>query len=517
VILPAVGTASCRSTAVDFFHFSSGSPPTMATDSSPNSALTPERASSHPDEAPLIDASLRTPLTALIGSSIVWLLIASVLGIISAWKLHTPAFLDACEYVTYGRIQPAQTNAFLFGWGFNAAFAVSLWLMARLSRGALPGCGVLLVGVLFWNLGVTLGVAGILLGFSTSIEWLEMPGFASPLLLVAYALIGSWSLVVFRAGRSHQIYASQWYLIAALFWFPWIYSIAQVMLVFSPVRGTVQSVVHVWFTSNLFLLWFAGIALAVVYYFLPKLLLKPVSNYYLASLGFWWLVIFGSWAGVASLIGGPVPAWVQTMGAAASFMLVVPLVIFGMNFFGTLSGRWSALKDSITLRFVAFGIVAFSLVLLGWVITSLHGVAAITKFTYVTPAQVQLGLYGFFSMVVFGALYYIVPRVLATAWASAPLANVHFWFSTLGVILLVVALLVGGLTQGKLLADGPVAFSQVTKATLPYLFTAVVALVILAIGQLAFALNFFWTLSRASAPAVRSVKGLLATQPEAAR
>jgi cytochrome c oxidase cbb3-type subunit 1 len=205
------------------------------------------------------------------------------------------------------------------------------------------------------------------------------------------------------------------------------------------------------------------------------------------------------------------------MGAAASFMLVVPLVIFGMNFFGTLSGRWSALKDSITLRFVAFGIVAFSLVLLGWVITSLHGVAAITKFTYVTPAQVQLGLYGFFSMVVFGALYYIVPRVLATAWASAPLANVHFWFSTLGVILLVVALLVGGLTQGKLLADGPVAFNQVTNATLPYLFTAVVALVILAIGQLAFALNFFWTLSRASAPAVRSVKGLLATQPEAAR
>jgi cytochrome c oxidase cbb3-type subunit 1 len=489
----------------------------MATDSSLLSELTPERASSHPDEAPLIDASLRTPLTALIASSVVWLLIASVLGIISAWKLHTPAFLEACEYVTYGRIQPAQTNAFLYGWGFNAAFAVSLWLMARLSRGALPGGGMLLLGVLFWNAGVTLGIGGIILGFSTSIEWLEMPGFASPLLLVAYALIASWSLVVFRAGRSHQIYASQWYLIAALFWFPWIYSIAQVMLVFSPVRGTVQSVVHAWFTSNLVLLYFASIALAAVYYFLPKLLLKTVSNYYLASLSFWWLVIFGSWAGVSRLIGGPVPAWVQTVGAAASFMLIVPLVILSMNFFGTLSGRWSSLKDNGTLRFTVFGVVAFSLVLLAWVLTSLHGIAALTQFTYVTAAQAQLGLYGFFSMVVFGALYYIVPRVLSTEWASVPLASLHFWASALGVVLLVGSLTAGGITQGNLLADASVAFTAVTKATLPYLFTAVVALVILAIGQLAFALNFFWTLSRASAPAVRSVKDLLAVQPEATR
>lgn len=489
----------------------------MATDSSPPPELTPERLSTTPAETFAIDASLRTPLTALIGSALVWLLVASVLGLIAAWQLHTPAFLDSCEYMTYGRIQPAQTNAFLYGWGFNAAFAVALWIMARLSRGALPGCGVLLLGVVFWNAGVTVGIAGIILGFSTSIEWLEIPGFATPLLLVAYALIASWALLVFRKGRSQQIYASQWYIFAALFWFPWIYSIAQVMLVFSPVRGTVQSVVHAWFASNLFLLWFAAVAIAAIYYFLPKLLLKSVSNYYLSSLSFWWLAIFGSWAGVARLIGGPVPAWVQTAGAAASFMLVVPLVLLGMNFFGTLSGRWSALKDNLTLRFIAFGIVALSLVFIAWILTALHGVAAITQFTHVTVAQAQLGLYGFFSMVVFGALYYIVPRVLNTAWASEPLANVHFWASAIGIVLLVGSLAVGGLTQGKLLADSSVAFADVTRATLPYLFAAVVALVILAIGQLAFALNFFWTLGRASAPVVRSVKDLLATQPEAAR
>lgn len=488
----------------------------MATDSSHSPELTPER-SSNPAETAAIDASLRTPLVLLIGSALVWLLVASVLGLVSAWKLHTPAFLDACEYVTYGRIQPAQTSAFIYGWGFNAAFAVGLWIMARLSRGALPGCGVLLIGTLFWNAGVTLGIGGIILGFSTSIEWLEIPGFATPLLLVAYALIAAWSLVVFRAGRSRQIFASQWYLIAALFWFPWIYSVAQVMLVFAPVRGTVQSVVHAWFSSNLLLLWFGSIGLAAIYYFLPKLLLKPVANYYLASLAFWWLVIFGSWAGISTLIGGPVPAWVQTVGAAASFMLVVPLVVIGMNHFGTLSGRWSALKSDVSLRFIAFAAVAFSLVLLAWVLTSIHGIAAVTQFTYVTSAQAQLGLYGFFTMAVFGSLYYIVPRILNTAWASAPLAGVHFAASAVGVILLVGSLAVAGVTQGRLLADASVPFAEVTKATESYRFAATVALVILAIGQLAFALNFFWTLARASACCVNSVKGLLAAQSEAAR
>lgn len=489
----------------------------MATDSSPSLELTTERASAHPAEASAIDASLRTPLVVLIGSALVWLLIASAFGLVSAWKLHCPAFLDGCEYLTYGRVQPAQTNAFIYGWGFNAAFAVSLWLMARLSRGALPGCGVLLVGAVFWNAGVTLGLGGILLGFSTSIEWLEIPGFATPLLLVAYALIASWTLVVFRAGRSHQIYASQWYIFAALFWFPWIYTIAQVMLVFSPVRGTVQSVVHAWFSSNLFLLWFASIALAAIYYFLPKILVKSVSNYYLASLAFWWLAIFGSWAGISRLIGGPVPAWVQTVGAAASFMLVVPLVILSMNHYGTLAGRWSAVAGNVTLRFIAFGIVALSLVLLAWVAGALHGVAAITQFTYFTVAEAQLALYGFFSMVVFGALYYIVPRVLGTAWVSPALAGFHFVASAAGIVLLVASLALGGIKQGGLLADATVAFADVTKAAQPYLFSAFIALAILAVAQLAFALNFFRTLARAAAPAVTSARNLLAAQTEAAR
>ena len=488
----------------------------MATDSS-TPELKSECAPQQSAEASVIDASLRTPLTLLVTSALIWLLVASALSVIAAWQLHTPSFFNGCEYVTYGRIQPAQSSVFIYGWGFNAAFAVSLWLMARLSRGALPSCGVLLLGTVFWNVGVTVGLGGILAGFSSAISGLELPGFASPLLLVAYALIASWSFVVFRSGRSQQLFASQWYLFVSLLAFPWIFSVAQVMLVFVPVRGTVQSVIQAWFSANLFLLWFGSIALAAIYYFLPKLLLKPVANYYLASLGFWWLVVFGSWAGLSRLIGGPIPAWVQTLGAAASFMLVVPLVIYVINFFGTLSGRWSELADSYPLRFISVGMVALVLVLLAWVAGAVHSFAAITHFTYFTAAEVQLGLYGFFSMVIFGALYVIVPRVFGSSWASDALTGVHFVASVLGVALVVGSLAVGGINQGLQLADASIAFSSVTTATLPYLFAASVGSVLLAIGQLAFAINFFWTLGTASAPCVSSVKALFVAQQEASR
>jgi cytochrome c oxidase cbb3-type subunit 1 len=487
----------------------------------PDSFLTPQLKSEGPNtptsEASVIDASLRTPLTVLITSALLWLLVASALGVVAAWQLHTPSFLNNCEFVTYGRIQPAQSSVFIYGWGFNAAFAVSLWLMARLSRGVLPGFGTLLLGTVFWNVGVAVGLIGILSGFSSAIAGLDMPGFALPLLWIAYALIAAWSFVVFRAGRSQQLFSSQWYLFVALLAFPWIYSIAQVMLVLVPVRGTVQSVIQAWFSGNLLLLWFTSIGLAAIYYFLPKLLLKPVANYNLASLAFWWFLVFGSWSGLARLLGGPVPAWVQTFGAAASFMLVVPLVIYWLNFFGTLAGSWASLKDNPSLRFIAFSVVSLLLLLLTMVADATHGFAALTQFTYFTTAEVQLGLYGFFTMVIFGSLYAMVPRLFATPWASEALTGVHFVASAFGVILLVVSLAIGGIQQGLKLEDPSISFSAVTSSTLPYLFSASVGCVLLAIGQLAFAINFFWTLANASAGCVRSVKDLLAGQPEATR
>src|ERR1700690_1741890 len=133
-----------------------------------------------------IDASAKWPVLVLFGSALLWLLVGGALQLVASIQLHTPAFLAACEWFTHGRVAAAAQNALVYGWGMNAGFAFSLWLMARLSAAALRSGGWLLVAASFWNLGLTLGLIGILTGASTSYELLEMPRFVTMLLLGSY-------------------------------------------------------------------------------------------------------------------------------------------------------------------------------------------------------------------------------------------------------------------------------------------------------------------------------------------
>jgi cytochrome c oxidase cbb3-type subunit I len=451
-----------------------------------------------------IDLSTRAPLLVFLVSGVVWLLLASALGLISAIQLHNPGFLGESAWSTFGRIRPAFLNAFVYGWAFNGAFAVTLWLMARLTGSAIRGVGLAVVGGLFWNAAVAVGVVGILAGHTTGFEFLEMPGYVAPILFAAYAAIGAVILANFRLARGPSLYVSQWYLLGALFWFPWFYTAAQMMLVYSPVRGTVQSIVATWYVGNLIGLWFVPVGLAAIYYLLPKLLGRPVAHYAVARLGFWSLVIFWTWAGARQLVGSPVPVWVQAAGSAACLVLVVPIFALSLNFFGSLSGQWRKVGASPTLRFTAFAAISFLVAGVGEMALALRSVAQYAQFTYVTQALVQIELYAFFSMAVFGAAYFILPRILRREWPSAALITAHFWSSAAGITLAVVCLVVGGWLQGLATLDVEAypSYVDVVARTIPFLFGHSLALVLLAVGHVAFAGNL--ALMLIAAPAAQT-------------
>jgi cytochrome c oxidase cbb3-type subunit 1 len=443
-----------------------------------------------------IDASTKLPVMFFLCSAVLWLLVGTAFALISSFKLHTPNFLGDIEWLTFGRARTAHLNSVIYGWSVNAAFAVAFWLMARLSRSVLRHSGLLMIAGAFWNVGVTIGVIGILAGDSTSIEWLEIPPYATPLLFVAYALIGAWALITFRFGKSEHIYVSQWYLLAALFWFPWLYSIAQIMLIMQPARGTVQALVNWWFAHNVLGLWFTPIGLAAVYYFLPKVLGKPIHSYYLSILGFWSLALFYNWAGVHHLIGGPVPAWVLSAGIAASFMMAIPVIVTGINHHMTMVGSFSALKYSPTLRFIVFGAVSYTITSLIGSLMADRQVSEVVHFTHFTVAHAHQGMYAFFTMVMFGSIYYILPRVLLKEWPSAMLISVHFWTVSVGITVYVVGLSIGGIKQGLEMNNADIPFLQVVANTIPYLLSRSLSGILITIGHLAFAVNFSWMLLR---------------------
>lgn len=448
-----------------------------------------------------IDASCRGPLLFLFTASLAWLLLGTIFALIASWKMHAPDFLVDSAWLTFGRVRPFHLNAMIYGFSTQLGLGVTLWLMCRLCRTPLLGGWVINVAGVFWNVGVAIGLVGILAGQSVGIEWLEFPPYATPLLFVCYGLMAVWGMITFRFRRERHLYVSQWYLLAALFWFPWIYSAAQILLVLQPVRGTVQAAVNWWFAHNVLGLWFTPIGLASIYYFIPKVLGKPVYNYGLSVVGFWSLALFYNWNGMHHLVGGPMPAWLITASIVASAMMTLPVVAVGINHHLTTWGSFHKLKDSPVLRFMVFGGMSYTLTSLHGVVLAFRSVSEVTHFTHSTIAHAHQGMYAFFTMVMFGAVYYIMPRLLGVEWPSAAVIRLHFWAAAIGATLYVVPLIIGGTLEGLALRNPDVPFLDPTKysvvtMTLPYLKIRSVSGIILAVGHTAFAVNFLWIIAR---------------------
>lgn len=441
------------------------------------------------NEVSTIDSHARAPLLLLLGSGLVWLVVSGVLALIASVQLHTPGFLAGCAWLTYGHTQALQETAFVYGWLANAGLALGLWVLARLGGESLRAGNWVTVGALFWNLGVTLGLVGIMAGDATGHALFQLPRYVQPLLLVAYGAIAVAGVLAWSGRRSESTFASQWYVFAALFLFPWLFSVAQVTLLWVPVRGVLQAITAGWYAQGAFTLWLAPLALAVAYYVVPKVTGRVLPAYQFASLGFWTLIVVGSWTGGRHLIGGPAPVWISSLAIVSCSLLVFHYLIVLLNLRGAIGG------GGTVLNLTAFGLLAYVLGGFADAFTSIRGFAVITQFTFFTQAQQQLALYGGISMLLFGALYFALPRLTGKAWNSGALISGHAALSVIGVLLLVVSLGGAGWIQGHALLNHEVKFSDIALSTRPWLLAATAAQALLLLGNLILVVNFLQTLA----------------------
>ncbi|HEY0368575.1 MAG TPA: cbb3-type cytochrome c oxidase subunit I, partial [Chthoniobacterales bacterium] len=437
-----------------------------------------------------IDASTRVPVLMFYTSAILWLLAGTLLGMLASFKMHMPNLLSGIDWLTWGRVRPAHTNAMIFGWASNVGIGTSIWLMARLCRTTLRHPLLLVAGAGFWNLGASIGVIAVLAGQSTGYQWLEFPPHAGVVLFVAYSLILSWSVLMFRFRRGDHIYITQWYLFAAFLWFPWLYGATQIMLFVTPLQGVMQAAVTWWFANSVMFLWLGAMALGTAYYMIPKVIGRPVYSYHLAAIGFWTYALFASWTGMQRLIDGPFPAWMITASIAAMILLIIPVATVGMNHHMTMRGFFPLMRYSPTLRFTVFGAIAYSVFSLFGVLISLRFMARYVHFTQVSIAYSHLGLYAFYTMIMFGSMYYIVPRLVGREWRYASLIKLHFWSCAYGIGLMVVMLAVGGLIQGLNMDNTSLAFTESTQSILPYLRGRSLSGILLTVGHCVFAFHF---------------------------
>ncbi len=456
-------------------------------------------------ERAAIDASCRGPVLAFAGSGVAWLLIGSALAVVASVKLHSPYFLTGSPELTFGRVRMAHLQAVGLGWASSATIAACLWLMCRLSRVELVYPRLLYAAAALWNVGAFLAVFGIIFGDGQSVEWLDAPPYAAPFIASALAVVVAWVVATFRRRREPHVYVTQWYILGAVFWFPWMYLVAQFMIFWSPATGVVQPIVNWWFGHNTLGLWFTPVAVGAAYYLIPKIIGRPVHSYYLSIIGFWSLALFYSWAGMHHLIGGPIPGWLASASTVGSMMMIIPVLAVAINHHMTLRGHFHRLRYSPALRFTVFGAIAYTAVSIQGSFESLKDFSEVTHFTHYTVAHAHLGAYGFVTMIMFGLFYYMVPRLTGREWTSPLLIRVHFWCAAVGITIYFASLSIGGWWQGRMMNNPDIPFGQIVTYLLPYLFARSVAGVLLSVGHVAFATLFVanlagWGKARSGGP-----------------
>ncbi len=441
--------------------------------------------------------SLRVPILLLLTSAAVWLLAASVFALIGSTKFHSPRFLSDTPWLTYGRVRPAWFDALVYGFCLQAGLAIGLWLIAGLGQRTLLGSLAATVGGVFWNVGLTIGVPGILAGDSSGFEGFELPGYSVVFLFIGWLLIAIPALVTFHYRARRTVYVSLWFVLAALFWFPWIYSTACLLLISYPVRGMAQAVIAWWYSQNLTDVCLTMLGLAAAFYLVARITARPLHSRYLALFAFWVLALFTSWGGIPA--NAPVPAWMPTVSQISDLLNLLVLCAGALNVYQTGGPKISAAKapansgvspqTATPLAFVLVGTAFFVVAGFMRFAASWLDPVHLLQFTWFSPARSILHIYGFVVLILFGAAYYLLPLITGIEFSWPKLVRIHYWLAVSGLTLIVLPFAISGVIQAVQLNNPSVPFMNTVKVANHFLRIASLGELLLLIGHVLFLAN----------------------------
>ena len=248
-----------------------------------------------------------------------------------------------------------------------------------------------------------------------------------------------------------------------------------------------QAILAWWYSNNLLEVWIDLTGLAVVFYFIPKLANRELHSHYLALFAYWFLVLFASWGGIPAT--APVPAWMPTISTVATWFLILPVLAVALNAYRTMGRVALIAPGNPALSFVLVGVAAFIVAGLLQALVALFDLHHVLHFTWFAIARSQLQFYGFFAMVLFGAIYYILPQIIGLEFQSARLLRAHLWLALAGILLCFAPLAVGGVVQGIQLQNPGIPFVNLMKTSLTFLRVSTLGDLLLLLGHMVFAGN----------------------------
>ncbi len=392
----------------------------------------------------------------MIVSAICWLVVAITLGIIMAIEFIAPDFAAGISWLVFPRLRQFHVNGLAFGWLSMAMIGGWYYILPRMTKTKVYSETLgIAVGVL-WNIALAVGVIGLLVGWTQAREYAEL-AWPIDIGIMVLLLLTAFNVFMTIARREEKdLYVSLWYIMGSLIWFPIVFAIGNV--IWAPPTGALvglNDAIWGWFYGhNILGLWFTTGSIAILYYIVPKEVKRPLYAYKLALIAFWFLAFFYTAVGTHHILQAPVPEWLKAISVVTSMGLLIPVGAFVVNMFMTTRGSWRTAYYSLPLRFALTGVFWYLAVSFQGATQALRGVNQFIHFTNWSVAHAHLALLGFVAYTLWGAAYYIIPRVTGKVVYSERLGWTHWWLTTFGFLGFFFVLTAAGLVQAGGFSQG---------------------------------------------------------------
>jgi cytochrome c oxidase cbb3-type subunit 1 len=168
----------------------------------------------------------------------------------------------------------------------------------------------------------------------------------------------------------------------------------------------------------------------------------------------------------------------------------------------TLSGAWHKLRQDPILKFLVVSLSFYGMSTFEGPMMAIKTVNALSHYTDWTIGHVHSGALGWVALVSIGAIYFLIPKVFGREQMySIKFIEMHFWISTLGIVLYITAMWIAGVMQGLMWRavndDGTLTYSFVEslEATYPYYMVRLLGGFLFFSGMLIMAYNVWKTVN----------------------
>ncbi len=414
--------------------------------------------------------------------AVVWGIVGMAVGVLIAAQLWLPALNFDIAWLSYGRLRPLHTNAVIFAFGGCVLMATSLYCVQRTCHTRLFSDKLASFVFWGWQLVILLAAITLPMGLTSAKEYAELEwpiDILITIVWVAYAVLFFGTIV--KRKTSH-IYVANWFFGAFIITVAILHIVNSAAIPvdfttwksYSAYSGAIDAMVQWWYGHNAVGFYLTAGFLGIMYYFVPKQAERPVYSYRLSIVHFWALIAIYMWAGPHHLHYTALPDWAQSLGMVFSLILLAPSWGGMINGIMTLSGAWHKLRTDPILKFLIVSLSFYGMSTFEGPMMAIKTVNALSHYTDWTIGHVHSGALGWVAMVSIGALYSLIPGLFGKKQMySIKLINLHFWLSTIGVVLYIVSMWIAGLTQGLMAratnADGTLTYTwvQILENTYP--------------------------------------------------